>query len=62
MSKTQTKPKDIAVAVWDNDSHAWNVELTTPAGALVTFAALNQDHAINLAAMINDCAWVESAR
>jgi hypothetical protein len=62
MSETQKKPKDIAVAVFDNDAQAWNVELTTPLGALVTFAALDREHAAELAHLINLCAWVESAQ
>jgi hypothetical protein len=51
------QPKDIAKVVRDKDARTWNTEMTTD-DAHVTFAALDQDHAKELAELINACAWV----
>lgn len=51
------RPRNIATVVRDTDALAWNVVMRE-AGAVATFAALDRDHANELAALVNACAWV----
>ena len=58
MSPRTGQPKDIAKVERDKDARAWNVVMNPDGHTLVTFAALDREHATDLAAHLNACAWV----